>query len=476
VVELDAFYIDQTEVAGKDYEKFLKATGCPPPDRWRGERDCPVALRESPVNNVSWFEAYSYARWAGKRLPSELEWEKAARGVDGRPFPWGQKYDPRKVVSRDTIFVRDVLAPTSLLVGRHRDGASPFGCLDMAGNVWEWTADREQPGIAERVIRGGASSSTIDELLTYRRKGAPPAGSNFGGLNLLGFRCARSITPGETIPELTEALTTGPDLSAAAEYYVEEADIPRARAYCERLLALNPRSPSGHFWRAACLRVEKKSLEALAEYRTVWFQSFTFIAGQRNLRDELGDLLEVMKGKNETADLTFLQAPAWFHQASHALDAGKHDEARTLLERVLQWDPENEVAHEQMAMLLEAKGETAEAQKHRERRVVCYRQALRERPDEADLHDQFAEFLLHHELDPLEAVEHARKATRLVPGVARYHRVLAECLFQVKDGPGALAAIREAVRLDPDDEEVKELEARYRLESATTSSTPAPRP
>ena len=277
-VDVPGFLIDRTEVTGAQYERFVQETGAAAPDRWEGAKTCPPIYREGAVHNVSWYDAYAYARWAGKRLPTEIEWEKAARGVDGRSFPWGARFEARRATSRD------VFPTQGLLVGRHRDGASPYGCLDMAGNVWEWTLDRERLSDADRVIRGGASSSTPDELVTYRRKGAPPGGSSYGGLNLLGFRCVKPLHPGSGAPPLLDALTIGPDLADAAEYFTEEGRWSEARECCRRLLDLNPRSIPGNFQLAACLMHEEKLAESLAALRIVFFQKFKYKSHTRARR------------------------------------------------------------------------------------------------------------------------------------------------------------------------------------------------
>jgi formylglycine-generating enzyme required for sulfatase activity len=147
----DGFFIDRTEVTGAKYEKFGEGTGAPPPDRWLGPR-CPPLMRQEAVCNVSWFDALEYCRWAGKRLPTEMEWEKAARGVDSRRFPLGNRDEPHRCTSYDSF-----QGMHSLAVGQRLAGASPEGCLDMAGNVWEWTLDRATSSRPDRVVRGGAA-------------------------------------------------------------------------------------------------------------------------------------------------------------------------------------------------------------------------------------------------------------------------------------------------------------------------------
>ena len=126
---VDAFYLDKYEVANTDYARFVEATGAARPWQWPGGK---VAKAEErwPVSNVNWAEADSYCRWAGKRLPSEAEWERGARGgLDRKRFPWGDQG------GRGRAHTGSATGPTA--VGSFP--ANDFGLFDMAGNVWEWT-------------------------------------------------------------------------------------------------------------------------------------------------------------------------------------------------------------------------------------------------------------------------------------------------------------------------------------------------
>jgi len=144
------FFIARTPVSNGQYARFVAATGHRPPYHWGGKTP-PDELRDHPVAYVSWEDAVAYAEWAGLKLPAEQEWEKAARGIDGRIYPWGDEFDPARCNARESGI------ETTTPVGRYSpDGDSPCGCTDMAGNVWEWTASEWEPGRDARVLRGGA--------------------------------------------------------------------------------------------------------------------------------------------------------------------------------------------------------------------------------------------------------------------------------------------------------------------------------
>ncbi|MCS6886512.1 MAG: bifunctional serine/threonine-protein kinase/formylglycine-generating enzyme family protein [Acidobacteriota bacterium] len=187
------FYLDRTEVTNKEYKKFIDATGHPAPKSWKAG-SYPAGQDLWPVTGVSWSDAAAYARWVGKRLPTEVEWEYAARGKEGLIYPWGNAWDKNKAVSKETK------RSTPAEVASCPQGAGPFGHLDLAGNVWEWTADNyfPYPGNKEKidttlsrlkVIRGGSFKSDPKMLVTYLRNMVPAELSD----SSLGFRCAKSV-------------------------------------------------------------------------------------------------------------------------------------------------------------------------------------------------------------------------------------------------------------------------------------------
>jgi formylglycine-generating enzyme required for sulfatase activity len=189
-VYLDASWIDKTEVTNAQYEKCVAAGKC---EASRYADDAAFNGDAQPVVGVDWDDAKAYCEWAGARLPTEAEWEKAARGTDGRTYPWGNEWDAEKVNSWEQ-------GPhTTTAVGSYPEGVSPHGALDMAGNVWEWTDSWYQayPGSSYqdedfgekyRVLRGGSWDSDQGLVRCASRGGGLPVGR----LNLVGFRCARS--------------------------------------------------------------------------------------------------------------------------------------------------------------------------------------------------------------------------------------------------------------------------------------------
>lgn len=190
-VSVKPFYIDVHEVTCAQYAKFVAAEKHAPPPTWPGGVYNP-ANALLPVTGVSWDDAQAYARWAGGRLPTEEEWEFAARGNDGRLYPWGDAWQPNAANAAQTSAGR--MVP----VGSYSGGASPSGALDMVGNAWEWTASSlkaypggslpQAPEDDLRVIRGNYWNGKATQATATFRRGYPARGEDYKNT---GFRCAR---------------------------------------------------------------------------------------------------------------------------------------------------------------------------------------------------------------------------------------------------------------------------------------------
>jgi formylglycine-generating enzyme required for sulfatase activity len=176
-----AFYIDRFPVTNAEYQKFVQATGAEEPAHWR-RGAWPEGKADHPVVQIKWDNASAYAKWAGKRLPTELEWEKAARGTDGRVYPWGNSWDTARCNTSS-----DGTTP----VGKYSPaGDSPYGAADMAGNVWEWVGGKASPILMP--LRGGNWLDGSEEASTFYRRMHTPHRKN----DFVGFRCAAdSATP-----------------------------------------------------------------------------------------------------------------------------------------------------------------------------------------------------------------------------------------------------------------------------------------
>ncbi len=204
-VHLDAFYIDQYEVTIAQYATFLQETNRGVPDFWSEEIQKLYGRR--PVIGVDWNDATAYCTWAEKRLPTEAEWEKAARGTDQRLYPWGNEVPNEQQANLGEMGkykneYKKGYDPLTV-VGSFEQGKSPYGVYDMAGNVWEWTADWYDEGYygkspernptgptsgQYRVLRGGSWLVVPPHGRSAHRDARMPASRN----SFVGFRCAAS--------------------------------------------------------------------------------------------------------------------------------------------------------------------------------------------------------------------------------------------------------------------------------------------
>jgi formylglycine-generating enzyme required for sulfatase activity len=198
-VYVEAFSMDRYQVSVGQYAKFLESTSQAAPPDWSIMNKSRHQNR--PVVNVDWADANAYCTWAGKRLPTEAEWEKAARGTDGRTYPWGNELPTgfHANMRKEKWSDHWVLSP----VGMYEEGKSPYGLYDMAGNVWEWVSDWYDPDYYtsspsknptgplqghSKVIRGGSWGSGPKDLRSSDRDSHLPSARGMG----TGFRCAKT--------------------------------------------------------------------------------------------------------------------------------------------------------------------------------------------------------------------------------------------------------------------------------------------
>ncbi len=201
VVDLPAYKMDKYPVTNAQYARFVAATGYRTPLDWKDGK-IPNGLKLHPVTMVTWSDANAYAKWAHKRLPTEAEWEKAARGSDGRRWPWGNTMDPSRLNTYNTV-------GSTSDVTKYPGGVSPYGLMDMAGNVNEWTSSDFLPyqdskasldlfdvgggsrtrEIHFKVLRGGTWRSDPFSTQTFHRNFSLP---NYAS-DFYGFRCVSDV-------------------------------------------------------------------------------------------------------------------------------------------------------------------------------------------------------------------------------------------------------------------------------------------
>jgi iron(II)-dependent oxidoreductase len=189
---LNHFFIDKYEVTVENYKRFLTETRRTKPKFLENPR---YNSPKQPIVGVTWYDSADYCSWEGKRLPTEAEWEKAARGDDGRRYPWGNNFDPNSanVQGKEDAF------RYSSPVGKFPNGKSPYGVMDMAGNVFEWTQNwyRPLPGNEHhnemydqklKVIKGGSWKANMDLARSALRGKQFP----YQSTDHVGFRCVKN--------------------------------------------------------------------------------------------------------------------------------------------------------------------------------------------------------------------------------------------------------------------------------------------
>jgi len=196
------FYIDEVPVTNRNYIHFLEATGFmvhhPGPEIRRALQYILSAARDRPdhpVTMVTWYDAQAYAMWMGKRLPTSLEWERAARGCDGRQYPWGNDFDHLRCNSHESGI------KNTTPVYQYPNGRSPDGCYDMSGNVFEWVTDwADSPRFSsapnsEKINHGASYNRTAHDLICWYKESDPPDLR----MSDVGFRCVWT-PPDNNIP------------------------------------------------------------------------------------------------------------------------------------------------------------------------------------------------------------------------------------------------------------------------------------
>jgi serine/threonine-protein kinase len=178
-VVLEPFYIDVLPVTNEEFGKFIDMTKYRTPKYWGEEQ---FNRPTQPVVGVSFFDAMKYAQWAGKEIPSHEQWMAAARGEERRAYPWGDDFDDKIVVWSGTNDRQELSD-----AGRFPENSSPTGCLDMAGNVWEWTVSWYDEDRQYRIIKGGSFADPADLLKCETILWA----SSKEKIDILGFRCCK---------------------------------------------------------------------------------------------------------------------------------------------------------------------------------------------------------------------------------------------------------------------------------------------
>jgi formylglycine-generating enzyme required for sulfatase activity len=248
-VELPTFFIDKYEVTNRQYQQFVQETLHRLPLVWL-DRGYPTGGDDLPVTDIDYHDAQAYCQWTGGRLPTEKEWEKAARGSDGRLWTWGSKWE--QAACRMDCSHGDPLSVLPAAVGSFPRDSSVYGVMDMAGNVSEWVETKIEGPLAYIALTKGGNFALAEpySFLSAGRTGQPQG----NGLDYLGFRCAASQDLsakeklGEApVPESAAAASPSRQLQAGRPGYPRRPDLPSYRSHPIRVLPVTNLDPEGKY-------------------------------------------------------------------------------------------------------------------------------------------------------------------------------------------------------------------------------------
>lgn len=270
-VQLDEFEIDKYPVTCMQYREFCRQTGHAPPEYWGGGEP-PESLRSHPVVEVTLMDAMAYAQWAGGRIPYETEWEKAARGDDGRIYPWGDEFDEERL---------NIDGGQPARVDRFPGGASPYGCMDMVGNVFQWTRDVlvpypeyspeewwDEKGPIHLTHVDGSGNVRTDPVFIPSE--SVIRGGGFRTVRGL-CRCASraSLAAGGKLPDVGFRCVYGPDPSAKALELVNQENFQSAIPHIEKALTASPVHAGILYNAAVCYFKTGQTQKAIEHLETI---------------------------------------------------------------------------------------------------------------------------------------------------------------------------------------------------------------
>lgn len=466
---LPAFWIDRTEVTNREYAKFVSETGYPAPLHW-WDGSPPAGREDHPVIYVSCYDAQAYLRWAGKRLPTESEWEKAARGIDGREYPWGVDAAP------ETAGLR--------AAGAEARDASPYGAMDLSGNVSEWTSSRGRSG--RFTVWGGAYKDgervRIARFAAVNARVFESPGSSVW--DQTGFRGVRPVPPWagrEATPQELHALWQDPKAPAetrrlalaelAGDFSIlrsalragEEATAREAACriglsrHADRVDALveGLGSESGPI-RQACAEalgyrgpLEDRGVDALL--RALADDAVAGAAILALLRLDPPDLIARIRAALKDAPRGVLTDTLreFLRQytvlGSRCLDLGRNDEAARCYARCLSIDPRDPVIYNNRGLAKLRLGDADGC-------IADCTESLAIDPTVALVHQKLAHAYLVKK-DLAKAAEHADRAVQLRNDDFRIARTRGLVRLEQGDLDGARSDLELACRLAPGDEE-----------------------